>query len=83
VTVPMPVKVSVEPLIVPGPEITEKLTGNPELAVADSATCAALNGTGAVGAKAIVCDIGPDEVVACEDELQPGRSDEAVRVATP
>ena len=38
-TVPAPVKLkSVPPLIVPGPETTEKVTGNPELAVAASPT---------------------------------------------
>jgi hypothetical protein len=33
--VPTPVTVSVLPLIVPGPEVTLKLTANPEVAVAD------------------------------------------------
>jgi len=49
-TVPEPVIVSVLALIVPGPETTLKVTGKPELAVADSVIGETPQVTGDAGA---------------------------------
>jgi hypothetical protein len=68
ITVPTPVIVSVVPLTVAGPEVTLKVTVNPEVAVADSVIGETGYVTGEVGAvKLIVCDASLTTIV-CDTE---------------